>query len=59
MIGNPNALHDVHRYNGDQHIQIANGNTLPIITVGTVGSYFSNVFVSPDLSTNLVFLENL
>ncbi|KAA8517851.1 hypothetical protein F0562_015326 [Nyssa sinensis] len=50
----PAALHDVREYDGEQHIQIADGSTLPITAVGNLGSSFTNVFVSPNLSTNLI-----
>jgi hypothetical protein len=54
MTGSPEALQDVRKYDGEQHIQIANGSTLPITTVGNLGSSFTNVFVSPDLSAGVV-----
>ncbi|KAJ0088753.1 hypothetical protein Patl1_32353 [Pistacia atlantica] len=50
MTGSLTALQDVRKYDGEQHIQIADGSTLPIIAVGNLGSSFTNVFVSPDLS---------
>ena len=59
MTGSPTALHDVRKYDGEQHIQIADGNTLPIITVGNLGSSITNVFVSPDLSANLISIRQL
>lgn len=42
MIGNLAALHDVRNYDGKQHMQIANGSTLPMI--GNMGSSFTNAF---------------
>ncbi|KAL6330239.1 hypothetical protein AAG906_040161 [Vitis piasezkii] len=59
MTGNPAALQDVRKYDGEQYIQIADGSTLPITAVGNLGSSFTNVFVSPDLSTNLISVGQL
>ena len=39
---------------GNQHIQVANGDNLPILSIGNLGSYFNNIFVSPKLSTSLL-----
>jgi hypothetical protein len=54
MTDSPTTLHDVCKYDGKQHIQITDGCTLPITVVGNLGSSFTNVFVSPDLSVNLI-----
>jgi hypothetical protein len=54
MIGSPTALHDVNKYNGKQHIQITDGSTLHITTIGNLRSFFTNIFVSFDLSVNLI-----
>jgi hypothetical protein len=59
MIGSLAALHDVHKYDGEQHIQIVGGSTLPISAVGNLGSSFTNVFVSPALSANLISIGKL
>jgi hypothetical protein len=59
ITGSPAALHDVRKYDGKQHIQIADGSTLPITAVGNLGSSFTNVFVSPDLSANLISVRQL
>jgi hypothetical protein len=59
MTGSPAALQDVCKYDGEQHIQIANGSALHITAVGNLGSSFTNVFVSPDLSTNLISVGQL
>ncbi|KAA8535363.1 hypothetical protein F0562_030366 [Nyssa sinensis] len=43
MTGSPATLHDVRKYDGEQHIQIADGSTLPITAVDDVSntpSYF-------------------
>ena len=58
MISNANMLHGIRKYEG-QHIQIANGSTLPIDVVGTLGHGFNDVFVSPGLSTNLIYVGQL
>jgi hypothetical protein len=36
MTDSSAALHDVRKYDGKQHIQIADGSTLPIIAVGNL-----------------------
>ena len=59
ITGTPAALHNVRKYDGEQHIQIADGSTLPITAVGNLGSSFTNVFVSPDLSANLISVGQL
>ena len=59
MTGSPTALQDVRKYDGEQHIQIADGSTLPITAVGNLGSSFTNVFVSPTLSANLISVGQL
>ena len=41
MTGSPIALHNVRKYDGEQHIQIADGSTLPITAVGNLGSSFT------------------
>ena len=56
MTGSPATLQDVRKYDGQQHIQIADGSTLPITEVGNLGSSFTNVFVSPDLFANLIYV---
>jgi hypothetical protein len=59
MTGSSEALHDVRKYDGKHHILIADGSTLPITAVGSLGSSFTNVFVSPDLSANLISVGQL
>ena len=46
MTGSTDMLHGICKYEGAQHIQIANGCTLPITAVGTLGHGFSDVFVT-------------
>ncbi|KAJ0025637.1 hypothetical protein Pint_07648 [Pistacia integerrima] len=59
MSGSLTALQDVRKYDGEQHIQIVDGSSLPITAVGNLGSSFTNVFVSPDLSANLISIGQL
>jgi hypothetical protein len=59
MTGNSKALQDVRKYDGEQNIQIADGRTIPITAISNLGSAFTNVFVSPDLSSNLIFVGQL
>jgi hypothetical protein len=54
MTNNENGLYNVRKYMGNQHIQVANGDNLPILSIGNLGSYFKNIFVSPKLSTSLL-----
>jgi hypothetical protein len=53
MTGSPVGLHDVCKYDGEQHIQIVDDSTLSITAVGNLRSSFTNDFMSLDLSTNL------
>lgn len=59
MTGSVTGLHSVHEYGGEEHIQIVGGNTLPITAIGNLGSSFRNVFVTPGLSTSLIFVGQL
>jgi hypothetical protein len=54
MTGSTTGLHDVRKYGGTQTIQIVDGSTFLITVVGTLGSSFRNVFISPGLSINLI-----
>lgn len=56
MTENTDNLHDIQKYEGKQHIDIANGSTLPITAIGKLGPSFNNVSVSPDLSASLISL---
>lgn len=38
MTGSSDLLNNIRCYTGSQHIQIANGSTLPIAAVGDLGS---------------------
>lgn len=46
MTGSLMGLHDIRKYEGDQHIQIVDGSTLPITAIGTLGSSFHDVCLS-------------
>ena len=59
ITGSTDGLHDVCQYTGNQLIQIANGSTLPITDVGSLGISFNNVLVSPKLSSNLIYVGQL
>lgn len=59
MTRNLEALHNVHKYDGEQHIQITSGSVLPIIVVGNLDSWFIQVSASPSLSTNLIYVGQL
>jgi hypothetical protein len=59
MTGCLATLHDVHKYDGKQHIQIIDNSTLSITSISNLGSSFTNVFISPDLSAKLVLVRQL
>ena len=46
-------------YDGNLKINIADGSSLPISVVGDLSSSLTDVFVSPDLSTNLIYVGQL
>ena len=52
-------LNNVKKYKGDLQIHTADGNSLPITTVGDVSAHLNIVFVSPKLSTNLISISQL
>nr|CAN67587.1 hypothetical protein VITISV_036279 [Vitis vinifera] len=54
MTNNPTALCHVRPYVGQSSIQIANGSSLPITVIGDASSKFTDVFLAPQLSTNLI-----
>ncbi|KAF5471246.1 hypothetical protein F2P56_011695 [Juglans regia] len=59
MTNTPTALCHVRPYAGQSAIQTANGNSLPIAAVGDASSTFTNVFLAPQLSTNLISVGQL
>ncbi|RVW79104.1 Retrovirus-related Pol polyprotein from transposon RE1 [Vitis vinifera] len=59
MTNNPTALCHVRPYAGQSSIQTANGSSLPIAAIGDASSKFTNVFLAPQLSTNLISVGQL
>ena len=51
-------LSNVRNYDGNLKINITNGSSLPISAVGDLSSSLTDVFVSPNLCTNLLSLVN-
>ncbi|KAJ0043106.1 hypothetical protein Pint_18823 [Pistacia integerrima] len=56
MTNTPANLSHVRPYAGQSAIQTANGNSLPIAAVGNASSTFTDVFLAPQLSTNLIYV---
>ena len=48
------SLSNVINYDGNMKINTAEGSSLPINAIGDLSSSLTDVFVSPDLSTNLL-----
>ncbi|CAA0824478.1 Unknown protein [Striga hermonthica] len=59
MTDSPKLLHNLRKSTGTQNIQVANGNNIPIIAIGDIGPSFRDVFVSPELSSNLISVGQL
>ncbi|RVW49883.1 Retrovirus-related Pol polyprotein from transposon RE1 [Vitis vinifera] len=59
MTNNPTALCHVRPYTGQSSIQTANGSSLPIAAIGDASSKFTDVFLAPQLSTNLISVGQL
>jgi hypothetical protein len=59
MTPNPTALCHVWPYDGQSVIQTANGSSLPIAAVGDASSALTDVFLAPQLSTNLISVGQL
>lgn len=53
------SLANVRNYDGNLKINTADGNSLPISVVGDLSPSLTDVFVSPNLSTNLIFVGQL
>ena len=53
------SLSNVRNYDGNLKINTADGSSLPISVVGDLSYSLIDVFVSPDLSTNLIFVGQL
>ena len=54
MTNNVATLTNVTNYSGNLQIHTADGNNLPITTIGDISSSLTNVYVSPDLTSNLI-----
>lgn len=59
MTGSPKHSQNAHAYKGTQNIQTVDGNTLPISVVSDINHSFNNVFLSPGLASNLIFVDQL
>ena len=59
MTNNPTALCHVRPYTSQSSIQTANGSSLPIAAIGDASSKFTDVFLAPQLSTNLISVGQL
>ena len=52
-------LSNIRNYDGNLKINTADGSSLPISVVGDLSSSLTNVFMSPNLSTNLISVGQL
>ena len=52
-------LSNIRNYDGNLKINTTDGNSLPISVVGDLSSSLTDVFMSLDLSTNLIFVGQL
>ena len=52
-------LSNIRNYDGNLKINTVDGSSLPISAVGDLSSSLTDVFVSPDLSTNLISIGQL
>ena len=52
-------LSNIKNYDGNPKINTADGSSLPISAVGDLSSSLTDVFMSPDLSTNLISVGQL
>ncbi|KAL6340870.1 hypothetical protein AAG906_031980 [Vitis piasezkii] len=59
MTNNSTALCHVRPYVDQSSIQTANGSSLPIAAIGDASSKFTDVFLAPQLSTNLISVGQL
>lgn len=59
MTDTPTALCHVRPYASQSAIQTANGSSLPIAAIGDASSKFTDVFLAPQLSTNLISVGQL
>ena len=54
MHNNVVPLSNVRNYDGNMKINTTDGSSRPMSAVGDLSSSLTDVFVSPDLSTNLI-----
>jgi len=59
MTNNVAALTNVTNYSGNLQIHTAYGNNLPITVIGDISSSLTNVYVSPNLTSNLISVGQL
>ena len=59
MTSSINLLKNVRPYHGSEHVQVANGNIIPISAIGDITPIFNNALVSPGLSDNLLSVGQL
>jgi hypothetical protein len=59
MTNNVAALTNVTNYSGNLQIHTADGNKLPITAIGDISSSLTNIYVSPDLTNNLISVGQL
>ena len=59
MTNNPTVLCHVQSYAGQSSIQTTNGSSLPIAAISDASSKFIDVFLAPQLSTNLISVGQL
>ncbi|RDX63904.1 hypothetical protein CR513_57607, partial [Mucuna pruriens] len=59
MTNNVQLLTNIKKYFGNLKIHFADGNQLPITTIGDISSFLTNIFVSAGLMSNLVSVGQL
>ncbi|BAT84177.1 hypothetical protein VIGAN_04147100, partial [Vigna angularis var. angularis] len=59
MTNSDVSLTTVKTYDGNHQIQRVDGTSLHISVIGDISPSLPNVFVSPNLSTNLIFVGQL
>ena len=52
-------LSNIRNYDGNMKINTTEGSSLPINVVGDLSSSLTDVFASPNLSTNIIFVGQL
>lgn len=59
MTNNSHFLYNITKYSGNLKIHTADGNQSPITTTDDISSTITNVFISPDLTSNLISVGQL